>query len=300
MAHGGRMFRIRPSSRSTIRSRSACLWTSELPCRGSAATMPPSLLRVRRRQQPLVCTPIPHQRGGVRAYNPRRPLTFVDSPPASRYWTPVRATRATSALLTSSTKKALQIGRNFDTTLSARIHKSPSSFVREAILAPAGVLFSSHGLPCVLVVLWLAAGRWLALWLLASTMATLAATESLKRYFGRPRPQEGALAPRRLSLRPTIGAKSCAFPSGDSAQAMQIVSLLILLAGWDPRWMCVVPMTMLARVYYGCHWVGDTIAGCAVGGAVASIAWACSAASEGPGLEGSLIFRNSRLIPFLQ
>jgi membrane-associated phospholipid phosphatase len=82
-----------------------------------------------------------------------------------------------------------------------------------------------------------------------------------------------------------------AFPSGDSAQAAVVATALFLqvraarrvcaaplhsapnaLLTQTSSWLWLVAMlpTMVARVYFGCHWVGDTLGGAAVGAALTS------------------------------
>lgn len=54
-----------------------------------------------------------------------------------------------------------------------------------------------------------------------------------------------------------------AMPSGDSAQAAAACSTL---AAHSSVWLLVaVPAVMLGRVYYSCHWIGDTVAGAGLG-----------------------------------
>jgi membrane-associated phospholipid phosphatase len=56
-------------------------------------------------------------------------------------------------------------------------------------------------------------------------------------------------------------------PSGDSGQAGCYLTLLTLASGW--RFITMAPLIMMARVYYGCHWIGDTIVGACIGAGLA-------------------------------
>lgn len=53
---------------------------------------------------------------------------------------------------------------------------------------------------------------------------------------------------------------------------MAAVSLYLLWATPHsrPAVLLLIPATMFARIYFGAHWLGDTIAGGAVGAAVAA------------------------------
>jgi membrane-associated phospholipid phosphatase len=87
-------------------------------------------------------------------------------------------------------------------------------------------------------------------------------TNPLKRYFGRARPEKSSLGPRFFDLRSRL--KNCAFPSGDSAQASAMMMILALHHS-QSAWLIMIIPTMLARIYFGAHWLGDTIAGAIIG-----------------------------------
>jgi undecaprenyl-diphosphatase len=97
----------------------------------------------------------------------------------------------------------------------------------------------------------------------------VAITDPLKLYFSRERP-EPLTAIRRVRIRKFV--KNPSFPSGDSAQAALIALLLWSNCGVDDwrgnLWLGLVPLCMFARVYFGAHWIGDTIAGAAIGACV--------------------------------
>jgi undecaprenyl-diphosphatase len=91
----------------------------------------------------------------------------------------------------------------------------------------------------------------------------------MKLYFSRERPEQ-LTAKRRVRIRKLV--KNPSFPSGDSAQAAVIAFLLWANCGADDwrryLWLGMIPSCMFARVYFGAHWIGDTIAGAAIGAAV--------------------------------
>ena len=55
-----------------------------------------------------------------------------------------------------------------------------------------------------------------------------------------------------------------AMPSGDSSAAAVFCLLVYTEMGW-PLIYILMPLVMLGRVYYQCHWIGDTVVGLFVG-----------------------------------
>jgi membrane-associated phospholipid phosphatase len=51
-----------------------------------------------------------------------------------------------------------------------------------------------------------------------------------------------------------------AMPSGDSAAAAIFCFIFAFVVG-VPSVYVILPLVMAGRVYYQCHWIGDTIAG---------------------------------------
>jgi membrane-associated phospholipid phosphatase len=157
--------------------------------------------------------------------------------------------------------------KRIDTWASEHIHGLKLGPVDYLLVVP-GMLFGSYVMP--LTVLGL--GLWLG-WrfVLVATMAaitTLAITDPMKHWIGRERPQP-LEAPRVFKLRKLVNNPS--FPSGDSAQAGAMVTLVVIFGPWPLSLLAVpfAPLCMFARVYYGAHWIGDTIAGVLIGTAVA-------------------------------
>ena len=61
------------------------------------------------------------------------------------------------------------------------------------------------------------------------------------------------------------------FPSGDCIQAAHYFMMLALL--FHNNWLLLFPLiTAYGRVYYCCHWIGDTIAGLVLGALLAILA----------------------------
>lgn len=159
--------------------------------------------------------------------------------------------------------------KQLDHTLSARIHGWRLGPLDYLLVVP-GMLFGSYGMPLTVLALGLWLGWRFGLVCGMAALTTFAITGPLKHWIGRERPAP-LEAPRAFKLRKLVNNPS--FPSGDSAQAGAIVTLLIVLGPlpWPHSlvFLPLVPLCMLARVYYGAHWIGDTIAGAAIGAGVA-------------------------------
>ena len=160
--------------------------------------------------------------------------------------------------------------RSIDERLSRALHGLKPGWLDYALLPP-GVLFGSYGLPFVILAVGLLNWR-LALVCTLAAITTLAFTGPLKHYIGRPRPLP-APAGRAFGLRALVDNPS--FPSGDSAQAAAFAMLLVLHGPFEDwrRWLFLLlaPLCMFSRIYYGAHWIGDTLAGAAIGAAVGAL-----------------------------
>lgn len=164
--------------------------------------------------------------------------------------------------------------RAIDERVSRSIHDLKLGRLDYALLVP-GLMFGSYLMP----VLILALGLWLG-WKfgMACTLAaitTVAITGTLKHRIARPRP-EPLQVQRAFALRALV--HNPALPSGDSAQAGMIAAMLVCAGPFDDwrRWLfvAVVPPCMFSRVYFGAHWVSDTLVGAAIGAVVGAL-YAC-------------------------
>lgn len=91
--------------------------------------------------------------------------------------------------------------------------------------------------------------------------------QSLKIFFGRRRPGIITGKPRLYPIYEHVQKGFTvfeSFPSGDSAQAGSFSAALIVYTG-NPAWVVVALLAMFGRVYYWCHFVGDTLVGGSVG-----------------------------------
>lgn len=52
--------------------------------------------------------------------------------------------------------------------------------------------------------------------------------------------------------------------AGDAAQCALWTTMIAFHYG-QPLAMLMIPCTMLGRVYFGCHWIGDTVVGASTG-----------------------------------
>lgn len=157
--------------------------------------------------------------------------------------------------------------KQLDHSLSERVHRLELGAFDYFLVVP-GMLFGSYVMPFTIIALGLWLGWKFGAVAVMTAITTLALTNPLKHLIRRDRPAP-LEASRAFKLRKLVNNPS--FPSGDSAQAGAMVALVILFAVWP--WslfaLPLVPLCMFSRVYYGAHWFGDTIAGVAIGCAVA-------------------------------
>jgi membrane-associated phospholipid phosphatase len=105
-----------------------------------------------------------------------------------------------------------------------------------------------------------------AMTLLIAGIFTPIVNSTLKGLFLRERPNRGTIAFRNFNLRKSL--KNHSFPSGDSAEAgCWSVSVFLSTRSYPPLF--AFPLTMFARVYFGAHYVGDTLVGASLGCIVA-------------------------------
>mmetsp|Transcript_10032 Transcript_10032/g.11418 ORF Transcript_10032/g.11418 Transcript_10032/m.11418 type:complete len:181 (-) Transcript_10032:123-665(-) len=173
----------------------------------------------------------------------------------------------------------------FDKAYSSTIHNSNTHYF-ELPLIFAGMLFAPFIVPFVVSTIYLISILYFRseeeltdggklfnksfgytmiylLWVLISLIITI----SLKKYLYRERPNPGKTA-RLMELR--WNEHNGAFPSGDTLQSALYVGFVLL--NFPPQaedsyrqylLLLLVPLVAFARVYYHCHWIGDTLAGAA-------------------------------------
>ena len=158
--------------------------------------------------------------------------------------------------------------KQLDHNLSKRVHGLQFGPLDYVLVGP-GMIFGSYVMPLTVMgmSLWLG-WRFGAICIMAA-LTTLAITGPMKHYFGRVRPEP--IDSRRFKLRKLVN--NPAVPSGDSAQAGAMVMLVVMLGPWP--WslaaLPLAPLCMFSRVYFGAHWVGDTVAGVLIGALVGGV-----------------------------
>ncbi|CDW79182.1 membrane-associated phospholipid phosphatase [Stylonychia lemnae] len=108
-------------------------------------------------------------------------------------------------------------------------------------------------------------------WLIFNTfllLILLFTTQTLKRLIRRNRPSALRVA-RKINLT-DIEKGTLSMPSGDTAQAALWCGLMNLFFQ-SQTVMFMVPLVALGRIYYQCHYIGDTLAGGMIGFFIANL-----------------------------
>src|SRR5699024_775452 len=116
----------------------------------------------------------------------------------------------------------------------------------------------------VVVLLWRGQRRY-ALFAAASALIVLLVSRTMKILIGRPRPDDGLLAPA-----------SAAFPSGHSTATVAAVVITGFLLARTWVWLlgaCVAVLVMLSRTYLQVHWLFDTVAGFFLAAGIVTLLW---------------------------
>lgn len=153
----------------------------------------------------------------------------------------------------------------YDQKLSGLLHRAEFGAGDAFVFVPA-MLFSVYSFPIVLLLTFIAVPFSVWLQFLLSCITTLVLCLGFKHVAGRIRPGAHTLGHKRMNLRSL--EKNNAMPSGDSAQAA-VFSVLIALHFQQPLVLLLIPAAMFGRVYFGCHWIMDTVAGASLGTLVA-------------------------------
>ena len=103
-------------------------------------------------------------------------------------------------------------------------------------------------------------------------LVMVSCTQALKYIIRRERPTNKDDLWRLVDMR-SVENGTFSMPSGDSAAGAVFCTLIAF--EMDCPWIFVVlPLVMAGRIYYHCHWLGDTLAGASIGlfwGAIAVI-----------------------------
>ena len=167
-----------------------------------------------------------------------------------------------------------------DLTYSRMVHQIDLGPL-DYLLAIPGLCCSSHCVPGILALTYLSTSIPLGLLATAASVATVATTEPFKKQSRRDRPAHATIHPRLLNLRSLL--TNFSFPSGDSAQAATLGLSFFLYCHyygssgqwveWAWLWLLLIPTVMFSRVYFGCHWIGDVLAGASIGSIVTALVW---------------------------
>lgn len=105
-----------------------------------------------------------------------------------------------------------------------------------------------------------------------STVVCLGVTLSLKKYFGRKRPNYSKISKRIYDLRKL--ERNCSMPSGDSLQAANF-SIILFFYFDSTLGFYIIPFVMFARIYFYCHFLFDTVVGVTLGIFWSSLVYYC-------------------------
>eukprot|EP01017_Pseudomicrothorax_dubius_P025792 TRINITY_DN2822_c0_g1_i3.p1 TRINITY_DN2822_c0_g1~~TRINITY_DN2822_c0_g1_i3.p1 ORF type:complete len:178 (-),score=20.04 TRINITY_DN2822_c0_g1_i3:142-675(-) len=155
-----------------------------------------------------------------------------------------------------------------DERLSAVVHRQRLPRLLEYAVQVLASVFNPHNiLIVILVVLLIEIKRHtpgLTFCYVAAMVLGLGFSTLLKRVIGRPRPTLKVIEEAGKSTEHRQREKNHSMPSGDSVQAGAFAGIIWLLHG-EPRGLLVTAGVMYARIYYGCHYISDTIVGAALG-----------------------------------
>lgn len=184
----------------------------------------------------------------------------------------------------------LRVLERIDQELSFPLHRAaPGPLVDAVMLFPA-LWFSAFVVPWSLLACFLFAPARFFLLAMCGTLLTLAVSNGCKVAIGRLRPGAHIMGHRIVDLR--VRERNHAMPSGDTAQAAMWCTLfycyyyttsvdpstLPFFAPHTPWFFLLVPLTAAGRVYYCCHWWGDTVGGATLGASAALAVWSVSTA----------------------
>jgi len=153
-----------------------------------------------------------------------------------------------------------------DLHLSTPIHQLSLGFYIECFVLVWAQVFSVWFTPLTFTISCFFLGTKNGMTLLIAGIFTPIVNSTLKGLFLRVRPNQWSISYRYFNLRKSL--KNHSFPSGDSAEAgCWSVSVALATSSYPP--LVAFPLTMFARVYYGAHYVGDTLVGASLGCSVA-------------------------------
>ena len=161
----------------------------------------------------------------------------------------------------------MQALRESDFRVSRAVHDLQLGWF-DFVLAGFALLCSAWGVPVLVFLIAGSLGVTVAVGYVTLVFLGLVLTTLVKRGTRRPRPDKHGR--RMVSLR--WMENNFSFPSGDSYQAAVFATLMLHTSGTWLYFTLMLPLVMFSRVYFGFHWVSDTMVGAALGSVVSSIA----------------------------
>lgn len=152
----------------------------------------------------------------------------------------------------------------FDKTLSFKIHKMNFDKYLEALVYLFARMFNPDWIFLYFFIMFITSSdKLFILKPFVQTLTCLILTLLLKKLLKRPRPDQNLIknSKRINNLREKENNNS--LPSGDSLQAANFA--IIVLCYYNFNIFIIVPFVMFARVFYHCHYIGDTILGSILG-----------------------------------
>mmetsp|Transcript_48250 Transcript_48250/g.43252 ORF Transcript_48250/g.43252 Transcript_48250/m.43252 type:complete len:216 (+) Transcript_48250:2-649(+) len=141
-----------------------------------------------------------------------------------------------------------------DKEWSIVIHKMELGLL-DFIIAVPGTLFGVIGCPILAIWYYHKYQSWLYPF---SCFVVVAINHTAKYIFGRKRPLQSNCGKKLIPLKKMH--HDPAMPSGDTAQAA-VAAATMIYHGYSYNWAFVIPASAFARVYFGSHYIGDTIVG---------------------------------------
>ena len=163
--------------------------------------------------------------------------------------------------MTSDGDNALDKLDEIDRALSDKIAALECGKILESIIVVPTLMFSPIGIPLFIAVTIL---YFRSFGYLVSMLLGLVFSEGIKKIARRPRPQLQSHKPFNITQH-LMHVDSYSMPSGDSLQSAVfavVVAYHLQLTQWS---YIFIPWAAFGRVYWGNHWIGDTLAGAFIG-----------------------------------
>lgn len=169
--------------------------------------------------------------------------------------------------------RSIRTCHRIDSTVSYTIHRQSWGVVLDTFILFWAQAFSCWFVPLTFTLSCVFIDPASAMTLLVAGILTPVTNSSLKSFFVRPRPDERRLGHKTYNLRTAL--KNHSFPSGDSAIAGCWSAGMVKATGTFIPWFAT-PLAMFGRIYFGCHYVCDTLVGASMGIGIFYLTDACN------------------------